>query len=101
MQQELNAESLPVPVRLFAINERGQEAGFGALDPSHSLPWLQDTASVDAWGAWEVTYRDVVILGTKNEKLGIYNLTQHDLSVTANYDALKSALRQASHDATP
>ena len=51
-----------MPVRIFAINEVGHESGFGALSPSQALPWLQDTADVNAWDAWSVTYRDVVML---------------------------------------
>ncbi len=99
MQKELDAEGLAVPVRLFAVNEVGHQAGFGALESSHTLPWLQDTAAVNAWSSWAVTYRDVVILGTQNEKLGVFNLTEHDLSGDANYDALADAFRKAAEDA--
>ncbi len=99
MQGELDAEGLAVPVRLFAVNEPGHASGFALLDPSHSLPWLQDTEAADVWSSWAVTYRDVVILGPDNERLGVFNLTEHDLSKQANHDALKALLRQAAQDA--
>lgn len=59
------------------------------------IPWLQDTAEVNAWLAWDVVYRDVVILDRDNVKVGVYNLTTYDLSVPANYDALKTMLIEA------
>lgn len=84
-----------MPVRIFAINETGYEMGFGALDPEHTLPWIQDTATVNAWESWAVEYRDVVVLGPEGQRLSVYNLTTHDLADAANYAALRDALREA------
>lgn len=88
-----------MPVRIFAINETGHESGFGALDASLTLPWLQDTSEVNAWENWAITYRDVVVLGPDNERLSVYNLTEHDLAIPTNYATLKETLKQASADA--
>ncbi len=47
----------------------------------------------DAWfDIWYVTYRDVVILDGANVQVGVYNLSQYDLGIPANYDALKQML---------
>lgn len=39
-----------------------------------------------------MTYRDVVVLDSGNRVAAVYNLTEHDLSVPANYDSLKALL---------
>jgi hypothetical protein len=41
----------------------------------------------------QATWRDVVILDTDNNAVGVYNLTEHNLSETLNYDALLDFLR--------
>ena len=56
------------------------------------LPWLQETGDPDVWKSWAVTYRDVVILDADNQKVAVYNLTEHDLADSANYATLKSML---------
>ncbi|MEW5739988.1 MAG: hypothetical protein AB1938_13735 [Myxococcota bacterium] len=60
-----------------------------------TLPWLQDRADVDVWRAWAVEYRDVIILDADNQRVGVYNLTLHDLSQPANQAALKQLLLDA------
>ncbi len=62
------------------------------------LPWLQPIAGEDVWTPWQVEYRDVVILGPGNERLGVFNLTEHDLSDPANYAALKNQLIEAADE---
>lgn len=44
------------------------------------------------WAAWQVTFRDVVILDTENRPVGVYNLTVHDLGDPASYAELKQLL---------
>jgi hypothetical protein len=39
-----------------------------------------------------VTWRDVVILDAQNRRVGVYNLTQHNLQTPANYDSLKAMI---------
>ena len=93
MQDELAAEGLPMPVQILGVNAAGLESGNDAMCSGRHIPWLQDTVSEDVWKSWNVTYRDVVILDAQNARVAIYNLTSHDLSNPANYDALKSKLR--------
>jgi hypothetical protein len=56
---------------------------------------LQDSAAVDAWGSWGVAYRDVVILDGTGTTVGVYNLTEHDLSDAGNYEELTDMLESA------
>jgi len=60
------------------------------------LPLLQDTASENAWTDWGVAYRDVVLLDSENVRVGTFNLTDHDLTIPANYAALKALLADLS-----
>jgi len=80
---------------LLGVNGAGYEATNASFVQGQTLPLLQDTAAVNVWGRWAVTYRDVVILNAENVKVGVYNLTEHDLSVESNRDALKALLRGA------
>ena len=77
------------------MNEAGQEDGNPDMVAGRTLPWLQDTKETDAWSSWGVVYRDVVIVGPTGEKLGAYNLTEHDLGDAANMAALDAKLRAA------
>ena len=61
------------------------------------LPWLQPEEGQTVWTLWEVEYRDVVILGPDNERVGVYNLTTHDLADPANYAELRDLLFEAAN----
>lgn len=58
------------------------------------LPWLQDTTTVDAWGLWDVEYRDVVILDADGVRHYSYNLTVYDLADSDHRDLLKELIRE-------
>ncbi len=77
------------------MNAAGLEATNATFVEGKTLPLLQDTTAANVWSSWKVTYRDVVILDAANHREGAYNLTDHDLSVAANRDELKSMLRAA------
>ena len=83
------------PVHLLGINATGLEAGNVVITAGRTLPWLQDTSRQDVWSAWQVVWRDVVVLDAENRKIGVYNLTVHDLGAPANYVALRSLLLAA------
>ena len=95
MQQEIDGEGWPVEVHILGVNASGQESQNAAACAGKDIPWLQDTASQDVWGAWGVTWRDVVILDQDNVPIGVFNLTGHDLAEPANYSELKSMLQTA------
>jgi hypothetical protein len=60
-----------------------------------ALPWLQDTKQANVWAAWSVNWRDVVILDDQNNVVAVYNLSSHDLSMSANYAELRTMLLNA------
>lgn len=59
------------------------------------LPWLQDNSQALVKFSWSAAYRDVRILDPLNRLAGVFNLTEHDLGVEANYTALKQLLLTA------
>jgi len=101
MQQELRATYPVLRIQFLGVNEKGQEPGNPSITAGRTLPWLQDVdadgnAKSDVWyDRWNVTYRDVVILDGSNAKVGVYNVTVHDLAAAGNYAALKEMLVDA------
>jgi len=77
------------------VNATGLESGNDLVTALGDIPWLQDNALTDVWGAWEVTYRDVVILNAENQPVGVFNLTEHDLAVPGEFAALEALLLDA------
>ena len=47
------------------------------------------------WGSWQVVWRDVIIVDAAGDRRGVYNCTQHDLNVEANYATMKKLLLDA------
>jgi len=92
MQAELNAEG---GISIAGINSLGSESGVPDMCLGRVIPLLQDTAVEHVWTQWQVTYRDVVVLDKDNMEVAVFNLTDNDLQVPANYDALKNILRAA------
>lgn len=97
MQKELDGLTTKVPIQILGVNETGQESGNPNIIADRTLPWLQDTASQNVWGSWQVAWRDVVILDPKNYRVSVYNLTTYDLANPANYAALKGLLLDAAN----
>lgn len=65
------------------------------MTQGRTLPWTQDTVAENVWGAWQVTYRDVVVLDPSNRALAVFNVTKHNLQRPAARDSLVRILRQA------
>ena len=87
------------PIRIVGINGIGYEDGNSYIaDMQVALPWLQDTPQEDVWARWEPVYRDVIILDASNRKVGVFNLTEHNLDVPAERDALRDLLLEAVGD---
>lgn len=107
MQAELNAENQTgrFEIAIAGINAIGLEFGNGGISAGRTIPWLQDVASQNVWSTWRVNelrpatpgvaYRDVIMLQGENKPFAVFNLTEHDLGDPANYNALKSLLRNA------
>ena len=56
---------------------------------------VQDNETDQIWQSWGGNWRDVVILDANNQIVAQYNLTEYNLSNSANYDALKTMLLEA------
>lgn len=100
MQNELSAQYPLLRITLGGINQAGHQSGNSAILPGRDLPFLQDAdanqnGNGNVWEAWQAEWRDVVIVGGSSEKLGVYNLTTHDLSAAANFAELKGLLIDA------
>jgi hypothetical protein len=79
------------------VNGIGLESGNSIITAGRTLPWLQDVLAVDAWNAWKVEYRDVIVLDAQNRPITSFNLTTYDLSNPANFAALKTILVDAAN----
>ena len=95
MQQDLDLMALPLAVGILGVNGMGLESGNPAACNGKDIPWLQETAAEPCWTTWGVTYRDVIILDGDNVVIGVYNLTDHDLSLPTNKAELKALLQSA------
>lgn len=108
MSAELAAEAAAtrrLQIYIAGINAIGEEPGAFFIPSTQWLPWLQDTPAYLVWDNWAVNdarpehagveWRDVIVLDTDNRAIAVFNLTTHDLSEAANYQALKTALRTA------
>ncbi len=80
---------------LLGVNGIGLEAGNAEMTAGRTLPWLQDVAAVDAWTAWGVTYRDVVVVDRTGVRRTALNLTTYDLAQPGNVALLKALLLEA------
>ena len=76
---------------IIGLNEAGYEAGNENITANVKLPWLQDDET-DVWSMWQVSYRDVYIVGPDLTLVDIYNLTENDLREDAAYNEFKSLL---------
>lgn len=95
MQRELDAEHPELEISLLGVNGAGYESGVPLMVEQRTIALLQDTSKVDAWSRWQVVYRDVVILDREGAPVGVYNLTEHDLSGMQAYETLKGMLLDA------
>ncbi|MDC0666658.1 hypothetical protein [Nannocystis radixulma] len=89
---ELNGEFPDLGIELLGVNGVGLETGVPQMVAGRFIPLLQDVAEVDAWTQWEVVYRDVIILDRDGVPVGVFNLTEHDLSMMGEYESLKGML---------
>ena len=104
MQQDVDTVGTALAIRIFGVNEAGEESGNQEMCTGRTLPWLQDLpiAAASAWRLWHVTERDLVILDKDNKVVRVYNLTEHDLRNAGNYTELRAILLGAAgHDPPP
>jgi hypothetical protein len=95
MQKDVDTVATARPIALFGVNETGEESDNALVCAGRTIPWLQDIPAVNAWDAWQVTYRDVIVLDHETKVVRAYNLTSHDLAIPANYAELRAILLDA------
>ena len=100
MQNELDRDFPELDIQLLGVNRDTYDYGNEAMTSGKDIPWLQDVdddgdSQSDAWISWEVTFRDLVILNAKNERVGVFNLTLNPLEFPQNYDSLRQMLIDA------
>ncbi len=98
IQDELALERPDLAIQLLGVNKVDLDGGNQQIiDEGSRLPWLQDVdldadGVSDAWAAWAVSYRDVVIVDGTNWPVAVFNVTDYDLGEEANFTALKQLL---------
>lgn len=101
MQHDLDDNYPLLNIDLLGVNEHNQAFANASVTAGRTLPWLQDTDAdadnlSDVWTeSWAVQWRDVVILNGANEKVGVYNLSNHNLATPAAYNELRGMLLDA------
>lgn len=95
MQGEFDVGFPELGISLLGVNGAGHESGVPLMVDGRTIPLLQDTVEAGVWTAWEVVYRDVIILDRENVPIGVFNLTEHDLSMMGEYETLKGMLLDA------
>ena len=99
MQRELDELDTPMEVEILGINGVGFDVLNESICDGRDIPWLQEQEDSLIWQPWEITYRDVVIVGPDNAPIASYNLTENDLGVQAKYDELMDLILQAAQAA--
>ncbi len=95
MQAEIDSQETLRAIQILGVNGIGLESGNDGMTSGRDLPWLQPVTGEDVWTLWQVEYRDVIILGPGNERLGTFNLTANNLSDPVNYASLMNQLSEA------
>ena len=88
MQNELSG----LPLQILGINETGYESSNDDMCDGRDLPWLQETSGDPVWTAWQVEYRDVIVLDKDNYPVFRYNLSDNDLGDPEVFDELRTLL---------
>lgn len=86
----------PSAVRFHGVNAAGEEGSNDLMVEGTDIALLQDTTDVDAWGQWNVEWRDVFVLDADGETVGILNLTENSLDDPANVAILTGLIDDAS-----
>ncbi len=97
-QKDLDSDAELGTVVLHIVNEFGHEEGQADMAATVDLPLLQDTDDQSVWESWSVTYRDVFVLDPDGEFVGVYNLTDNDLSDPEKLAALEELVLSAMGD---
>ena len=102
MQTQLDEEYPEMSIDIIGLNEAGYEEDNAQMTAAGDLPWLQDVDQdgnglSDVWRErWNITWRDVLILDSRNAPVGVFSLSSHNLNSSAEYTTLLNMLLDAS-----
>jgi len=91
MQTELAGTGISI----LGVNRLGSASASPSVCEGRDIPWLEDDPADSTWQLWNVTYRDVYIVGPDNEFLAVYNLTDNNLANADRYAELKAMIEEA------
>jgi hypothetical protein len=94
LQKELDITWPELGVQLLGVNQAGYDAANDVITDTRDIPWLQDVPEVLVWDVWAVGWRDLYILDGENRLVAVFNLTEHNLQLPAEYEALRDLLLQ-------
>ena len=77
------------------MNAFGRDSANDQMTQGRSLPWLQEGEDDAVWDAWEVAYRDVILLDEDNRRVDTYNLSDHDIAQLEFRDELMAKFLSA------
>jgi hypothetical protein len=101
LQADLSQSRPDLEIQILGMNAIGHESGNATFTEGRTIPWLQDVdansdGESDNWlTSWPFTYRDVVIVDSANRVVTTYNVTEHNLKETANYEQLRALIIDA------
>lgn len=95
LKADLDDEYGEDSVQILGVNAVGYEDSISDITEGNTLPLLQDTEPVDAWGAWYADWRDLVIIDESNAWVGLFNLTTHDLADASNLTDVREMVDDA------
>ena len=94
MQKELDLTWPELDIQLLGVNQSGYSAANDQITDERDIPWLQDVPEVLVWELWAVGWRDLYVLDGENRLVAVFNLTDHNLAIPGEYDALLELLLQ-------
>ncbi|MBB77248.1 MAG: hypothetical protein CMJ75_22305 [Planctomycetaceae bacterium] len=101
MQGQLDEEYPELAIDIIGMNEAGYAEDNAEMTAAGDLPWLQDVDQdnnglSDVWRErWNITWRDVLILDSRNAPVGVFSLSSHNLNSSAAYSTLLDMLLDA------
>ncbi len=93
MQDDLDQNYSHLDIQILGVNAVGHESQNELASSYADIPWLQDVdpngdLEPDVWDAWQIAYRDVVVVDKENVPVGTFNLTTHNIQYSDNYNEL-------------
>ncbi len=96
MQTSLRVARTGFNIELMGVNLQNHQQFNYKIPAGLTLPWLQDTPQENVWGKWATDFHDLRIVDATGRLYTNYNLTTHNIALSANYQELRNLLLAAS-----